>query len=281
MLVWPLWLQRIISRSFVIADRGTVHAAVMRVAQGKLKLRRSFKRITFPLTFRRIQGSIKDEKKKKFVTGEWFSEVKAKRFQEDLEGSDLLRASIRRKKGKLESKYVNVCFKPNWWTRKRWSVCGSPCTGAFWEPNFSLKNRFCAKLSVLEKISVYENQGPREKIQHGKRPRSKLFTSYMQKMLSPHFCLFIPKCLICQKSLVSFLVTEARRKGDNVRQFLASDWYVWVRDPSISQTDLVATTRQLLWQASRMVRSVTSLQRQRVPLIFWQKFAPSQREVKA
>ncbi|OXB75774.1 UNVERIFIED_CONTAM: hypothetical protein H355_012283, partial [Colinus virginianus] len=52
---------------------------------------------------RRIQGSIKDEKKKKFVTGEWFSDVKAKRFQEDLEGSDLLRASIRRKKGKLES----------------------------------------------------------------------------------------------------------------------------------------------------------------------------------
>ncbi|XP_005022207.4 synaptotagmin-like protein 2 [Anas platyrhynchos] len=52
---------------------------------------------------RRIQGSIKDEKKKKFVTGEWFSEVKAKRFQEDLEGSDLLRASIRRKKGKVEN----------------------------------------------------------------------------------------------------------------------------------------------------------------------------------
>ncbi|XP_061862255.1 synaptotagmin-like protein 4 [Colius striatus] len=52
---------------------------------------------------RRIQGSIKDEKKKKFVTGEWFSEVKAKRFQEDLEGPDLLWASIRRKKGKLEN----------------------------------------------------------------------------------------------------------------------------------------------------------------------------------
>ncbi|XP_009995437.1 PREDICTED: synaptotagmin-like protein 2 [Chaetura pelagica] len=52
---------------------------------------------------RRIEGSIKDEKKKKFVTGEWFSEVKAKRFQEDLEGPDLLRASIRRKKGKLEN----------------------------------------------------------------------------------------------------------------------------------------------------------------------------------
>ncbi|XP_069723787.1 synaptotagmin-like protein 2 [Phaenicophaeus curvirostris] len=51
---------------------------------------------------RRMQDSIKDEKKKKFVTGEWFLEVKAKRFQEDLEGPDLLRASIRRKKGKLE-----------------------------------------------------------------------------------------------------------------------------------------------------------------------------------
>lgn len=60
------------------------------------------------LPFRRIQGSITDEKKKKFVTGEWFSEVKAKRFQEDLAGPDLLRASIRRKKGKPESEYVSA-----------------------------------------------------------------------------------------------------------------------------------------------------------------------------
>ncbi|EMP35423.1 Synaptotagmin-like protein 2 [Chelonia mydas] len=52
---------------------------------------------------RRLQGSLKDEKKKKFVTGEWFNEVKAKRFQEELEGSDLLRASIRKKKEKPES----------------------------------------------------------------------------------------------------------------------------------------------------------------------------------
>ncbi|KAM9127242.1 synaptotagmin-like protein 2 [Pangshura tecta] len=52
---------------------------------------------------RRLQGSLKDEKKKKFVTGEWFSEVKAKRFQEELEGPDLLRASIRKKKEKLEN----------------------------------------------------------------------------------------------------------------------------------------------------------------------------------
>lgn len=86
----------------------------------------------FSLTFRRIQGSIKDEKKKKFVTGEWFSEVKAKRFQEDLEGPDLLRASIRRKKGKLESKYVSVHLKKtNGWTRKMWSSMG---VSLYWEP---------------------------------------------------------------------------------------------------------------------------------------------------
>ncbi|XP_061454599.1 synaptotagmin-like protein 2 [Rhineura floridana] len=47
---------------------------------------------------RRLQGSLKDEKKKKFVTGEWFHEVKAQRFQETLEGTDLLRASIKKKK---------------------------------------------------------------------------------------------------------------------------------------------------------------------------------------
>ncbi|XP_077334983.1 synaptotagmin-like protein 2 isoform X2 [Lithobates pipiens] len=47
---------------------------------------------------RRVQGSIKDEKKKKFVTGEWFHNVKSHRFEEDLQGSDLLRASIRKKK---------------------------------------------------------------------------------------------------------------------------------------------------------------------------------------
>ncbi|XP_071981230.1 synaptotagmin-like protein 2 isoform X1 [Engystomops pustulosus] len=47
---------------------------------------------------RRLQGSLKDEKKKKFVTGEWFKDVKSRRFQEDLQGSDLLRASIRKKR---------------------------------------------------------------------------------------------------------------------------------------------------------------------------------------
>ncbi|KAE8584309.1 hypothetical protein XENTR_v10020912 [Xenopus tropicalis] len=46
----------------------------------------------------RLQGSLKDEKKRKFVTGQWFHDVKSHRFQEDLQGSDLLRASIRKKR---------------------------------------------------------------------------------------------------------------------------------------------------------------------------------------
>ncbi|XP_041428668.1 synaptotagmin-like protein 2 isoform X2 [Xenopus laevis] len=46
----------------------------------------------------RLQGTLKDEKKRKFVTGQWFLDVKSHRFQEDLQGSDLLRASIRKKK---------------------------------------------------------------------------------------------------------------------------------------------------------------------------------------
>lgn len=74
---------------------------------------------------RRVQGSIKDEKKKKFVTGEWFHNVKSHRFQEDLQGSDLLRASIRKKKnppqnsengsgniGKEEIWNVAACAEP-------------------------------------------------------------------------------------------------------------------------------------------------------------------------
>lgn len=52
---------------------------------------------------RRLQGSLKDEKKKKFVTGEWFQDVKSKRFQEDLQGSELLRASIRKKRTPAQS----------------------------------------------------------------------------------------------------------------------------------------------------------------------------------
>uniref|UniRef100_A0A8D0CCX1 Synaptotagmin-like protein 2 n=1 Tax=Salvator merianae TaxID=96440 RepID=A0A8D0CCX1_SALMN len=61
--------------------------------------RTAARRTTAP---RRLQGSLKDEKKKKFVTGEWFHEVKAQRFQEDLEGSDLLLASIKKKKDNSE-----------------------------------------------------------------------------------------------------------------------------------------------------------------------------------
>lgn len=67
---------------------------------------------------RRLQGSLKDEKKKKFVTGEWFNEVKAKRFQEELAGPDLLRASIKRKKEKPESKYITA-YHCLFVTRKR------------------------------------------------------------------------------------------------------------------------------------------------------------------
>ncbi|XP_069798715.1 synaptotagmin-like protein 2 isoform X1 [Dendropsophus ebraccatus] len=52
---------------------------------------------------RRLQGSLKDEKKKKFVTGEWFQDVKSRRFQEDLQGSELLRASIRKKGNPTQS----------------------------------------------------------------------------------------------------------------------------------------------------------------------------------
>ncbi|XP_056397317.1 synaptotagmin-like protein 2 [Hyla sarda] len=52
---------------------------------------------------RRLQGSLKDEKKKKFVTGQWFQDVKSRRFQEDLQGSDLLRASIRKKRNAAQN----------------------------------------------------------------------------------------------------------------------------------------------------------------------------------
>nr|XP_056714935.1 synaptotagmin-like protein 4 [Euleptes europaea] len=55
---------------------------------------------------RRLQDSLKDEKKKKFVTGEWFHEVKAKRFQEDLEGPDLLRVSIRKRQSSTDHETI-------------------------------------------------------------------------------------------------------------------------------------------------------------------------------
>ncbi|KAG8448028.1 hypothetical protein GDO86_015213 [Hymenochirus boettgeri] len=54
----------------------------------------------------RLQGSIRDEKKKKCVTGEWFHDVKSQRFCEDLQGSELLRASIRKKRVSTQSKEI-------------------------------------------------------------------------------------------------------------------------------------------------------------------------------
>ncbi|XP_029441894.1 synaptotagmin-like protein 2 [Rhinatrema bivittatum] len=59
---------------------------------------------------RRLQDSLRDEKKKKCVTGEWFDDVKSQRFQEELQGSDLLRASIRKKKNRTENENTEqVC----------------------------------------------------------------------------------------------------------------------------------------------------------------------------
>lgn len=65
----------------------------------------------FYFLFRRLRGSLKDEKKKKFVTGEWFHEAKAKRFQEDLEGPDLLRVSIKKKQSNASCKYWIICSR--------------------------------------------------------------------------------------------------------------------------------------------------------------------------
>ncbi|XP_069749097.1 synaptotagmin-like protein 2 isoform X2 [Narcine bancroftii] len=45
---------------------------------------------------RTVQKSIQDEKRKKLVTGQWFDEVKAKRYRDSLLGVDLIKASIRR-----------------------------------------------------------------------------------------------------------------------------------------------------------------------------------------
>lgn len=40
---------------------------------------------------------------------------------------------------------------------------GLSVLGAFWEPNFSLRNRFCTKLSVLEKNICLSKPGPKGK----------------------------------------------------------------------------------------------------------------------
>ncbi|XP_018414160.1 PREDICTED: synaptotagmin-like protein 2 [Nanorana parkeri] len=63
---------------------------------------------------RLVQGSIRDEKKKKFVTGEWFHDVKSRRFQEDLQGPDLLRASIRKKSPTQNSRRGNISKEEIW-----------------------------------------------------------------------------------------------------------------------------------------------------------------------
>uniref|UniRef100_UPI00398E4E89 synaptotagmin-like protein 2 isoform X2 n=1 Tax=Pristiophorus japonicus TaxID=55135 RepID=UPI00398E4E89 len=47
---------------------------------------------------RTAQKSIQDEKRRKLVTGQWFDEVKAKRYRNSLLGVDLIKDSIRKKK---------------------------------------------------------------------------------------------------------------------------------------------------------------------------------------
>ncbi|XP_043913147.1 synaptotagmin-like protein 2 [Protopterus annectens] len=55
---------------------------------------------------RKVQRSIKDNNKKKWVTGEWFEEVKAHRFQDILQGPELIQASVRRKRSSQETNVV-------------------------------------------------------------------------------------------------------------------------------------------------------------------------------
>ncbi|XP_067903542.1 synaptotagmin-like protein 2 isoform X3 [Heterodontus francisci] len=49
---------------------------------------------------RTAQKSIQDEKRRKLVTGQWFDEVKSKRYRDSLLGVDLIKASIWKKKPK-------------------------------------------------------------------------------------------------------------------------------------------------------------------------------------
>uniref|UniRef100_A0A8C0J568 Synaptotagmin like 2 n=1 Tax=Chelonoidis abingdonii TaxID=106734 RepID=A0A8C0J568_CHEAB len=90
----PIITEKMLDLSFLTEEE---YEKLMKVLQRDAELKKKDND-----RIRRLQGSLKDEKKKKFVTGEWFNEVKAKRFQEELEGPDLLRASIRKKKEKLE-----------------------------------------------------------------------------------------------------------------------------------------------------------------------------------
>ncbi|XP_059832988.1 synaptotagmin-like protein 2 isoform X1 [Hypanus sabinus] len=74
--------------SFLTEDE---YQAVLKVVQRDSELKqKDSERI------RTIQQSIQDEKQKKLVTGQWFDEVKAKRYRDALLGVDLIKASMRR-----------------------------------------------------------------------------------------------------------------------------------------------------------------------------------------
>ncbi|XP_041051385.1 synaptotagmin-like protein 2 isoform X2 [Carcharodon carcharias] len=76
--------------SFLTEDE---YQAVLKVIQRDSELKeRDSERI------RTAQKSIQDEKRRKLVTGQWFDEVKAKRYRNSLLGMELIKASIRGKK---------------------------------------------------------------------------------------------------------------------------------------------------------------------------------------
>ncbi|XP_078268135.1 uncharacterized protein LOC144600419 [Rhinoraja longicauda] len=76
--------------SFLTDDE---YKAVLKVIQRDLDLKqKDGERI------RTVQKSIQDEKRRKLVTGQWFDEVKAKRYRNAFIGGDLIKASIRKEK---------------------------------------------------------------------------------------------------------------------------------------------------------------------------------------
>ncbi|XP_051877256.1 synaptotagmin-like protein 2 isoform X3 [Pristis pectinata] len=76
--------------SFLTEDE---YQAVLKVIQRDSELKqKDSERI------RTVQKSIQDEKRRKLVTGQWFDEVKAKRYRNALLGVDLIKASIREEK---------------------------------------------------------------------------------------------------------------------------------------------------------------------------------------
>ena len=52
---------------------------------------------------RSLHKSVSDKAKLKYLTGEWFYETKSKRHQDRIHGSDIIRASMRQRKG------VTIC----------------------------------------------------------------------------------------------------------------------------------------------------------------------------